>query len=83
MPKKSKSLKNTTTTGNKNTPITALALLKHLLRIYQDPTLGKEALEVPVIMSSDEEGNAYGKLWAIDVNNKGEVTLIPADAVSA
>lgn len=35
--------------------------------------------DFPIFVSSDEEGNRYGKLWQVDVTKKG-LLLWPADA---
>jgi hypothetical protein len=76
MPKTS-SLKNKTISAPDNTPMTGMMLLQSLAKMYHDPEL-KPALEKPITMSSDEEGNDMLKLWQMDVSKTGAITLWPA-----
>jgi hypothetical protein len=56
-------------------PLTARGLLNTLIKIYKEKP---KALNLPVIMSTDEEGNDMLKLYCIEVDKKGQVTLWPA-----
>lgn len=57
-----------------NKPLT-LRELKAILNKVK----GTLALDRPVLMSSDEEGNDILKLWGVEIEDKGgQVTLWPA-----
>lgn len=75
MPRKTSSIKNASFTGVDNKPLTGLGLLKTLHTLYkEDPA----ALDKPITMSSDEEGNDMLSLWSIDIDKTGNITLWPA-----
>ena len=57
----------------KNLPLTGAALLDVL-----STKVPKELLSKPILMSIDEEGNGFGKLYQIDISNNG-IILWQAD----
>jgi hypothetical protein len=60
--------------------------LRDMLKILAEEKISNpkrfaKALDKPVYMSSDEEGNSTGKLYGIEIAIKGVVTLWPSDSV--
>ena len=58
-----------------NTPLTGSSLLDILSNKVPEEVLSK-----PILMSIDEEGNGFGKLYQIDITNVG-ITLWPAEVL--
>jgi hypothetical protein len=78
MPRTTPSLKDKALAHPENKAMTGRMLMDTLVNIYKDPTLGPAALEKPVRMYSDEEGNGIFQLWQIDIDGSGQVSLLPA-----
>ena len=62
-----------------NKPLTLEDFLGILRPLVGDPKTWTQIKDKPVRMSCDEEGNGFGKLYAVDISKTGQVTLWPAD----
>jgi hypothetical protein len=56
-----------------NKPLT-LRELKGILSLVKT----EASLNLPIMLSSDEEGNNFHHLWSVDVDAVGQVTFWPA-----
>jgi hypothetical protein len=67
--------------GNKPVTFADLLGIADKIRTDLSPKAYAKLLKQPVTISSDEEGNGFGKLWQVDVDEKGgQILFWPADA---